>query len=61
MTTIASITEPLTKAEHDLMFAVEALRDALHHADRVQSILLLPMIGEASNLLNRVRELRIAL
>lgn len=55
------MNEALEKVSHDLSFVVSGLRDALSKSNNVEEIIVLPMIGEARGLLNRVDSLLFAL
>lgn len=50
-------SENLTKARDSAQFAAEDLRAALSEADPVEALILLPMIGEATRLVQQVDSL----
>ena len=49
--------ESLEKTIHDLAFASDNLREALHKANSIEAILLLPIIKKVEEALNDVRNL----
>ena len=56
-----AMKESLEKSEHDLGFASDGLREALHSATAVESLVLLPLIKRTNELLNDVKALRSAI
>jgi len=51
------MNESLEKAEHDLAFALDDLRDALRKASAVEALVLLPLIERVSEAWNEVTAL----
>lgn len=46
--------ESLEKAAHDVQFATDNLRAALAKSSAIESLILLPLIGQAAQLLNGI-------
>ena len=51
------VDESLVKADHDLTFASNDLREALNSASEVESIILLPLIGQVVSINRAVVQL----
>lgn len=51
------VDESLVKADHDLTFASNDLREALNSASAVESIILLPLIGQVVSINRAVVQL----
>ena len=51
------MNESLEKVEHDLGFASDGLREALHKASAVEAMVLLPIIGQVAAARNDVAAL----
>jgi hypothetical protein len=54
------MNESLEKTVHDLAFASDNLREALHKANAVESIILLSIIKKVSEALNEVQSFQLA-
>jgi len=52
------MNELLTKTEHDLGFALDHLREALHKANAIEAIIILPIIKKIAEALNDVKSLQ---
>ena len=52
-----TMNEELEKVEHDLGFASDGLREALHTASAVEALLLLPLIKRVNEARNEVAAL----
>ena len=51
------MNEALEKVEHDLGFASDGLREALHKASAVEALVLLPLIKQVNEARNEVAAL----
>jgi hypothetical protein len=51
------MNELLEKVEHDLGFASDGLREALHKANAVEALVLLPLIKQVNDARNEVTAL----
>jgi hypothetical protein len=53
-----AMNESLEKTIHDLEFASDDLRQALHNANAIEAIILMPIIRKIAEALNDVKSLQ---
>jgi hypothetical protein len=53
-----TVNESLEKAVHDLEFSSDDLREALHNANAIEAIILMPIIRKVAEALNDVKSLQ---